>query len=55
MLPLDDEHMVAFVPSFSQVAVLDRAAQALLGRLPLGDRAAESLPSTTCWNWSGSG
>lgn len=37
MLSLDDEHVVAFVPSLSQVVVLDRAAQALLGRLPLGD------------------
>lgn len=35
-LPLDDNHTVAFVPSHSRVAVLDRAAQALLTQLPLG-------------------
>jgi uncharacterized protein len=35
-LPLDDQHQVAFVPSLSQVAVLNREAGRLLERLPLG-------------------
>jgi uncharacterized protein len=35
-LPLDAQHVVAFVPSLSQVAVLNQAALNLLGRLPLG-------------------
>jgi uncharacterized protein len=39
MLPLDDEYVVAFVPSLSRVVVLDRAAQSLLARLPLGDQS----------------
>jgi len=34
--PLDAQHTVAVVPSTSRVAVLDRAAMALVGRLPLG-------------------
>jgi uncharacterized protein len=38
-LPLDAEHVAAFVPSVSQVAVLNRAAQALLAALPLSDAA----------------
>ncbi|RRR73355.1 MAG: radical SAM protein [Candidatus Viridilinea halotolerans] len=42
-LPLDDEHVVAFVPSLSHVAVLNQAALALLERLPLS--AAEELGS----------
>lgn len=40
-LPLDAEHVAAFVPSCSRVAVLDRAALALLGRLPIGDAAPD--------------
>ncbi|SRR6266545_338284 len=42
VLPLDGEHVVAFVPSLSQVAVLDRAAQALLDWLPLRDRRLDA-------------
>lgn len=42
-LALDDTYHVVFVPSASQVAVLDRETLGLLGRLPLGPgaRAAE--------------
>jgi uncharacterized protein len=36
-LPLDEQHVVAFVPALSQVAVLNQAALGLLGRLPLAD------------------
>jgi uncharacterized protein len=43
MLALDNDHVVAFVPSFSQVAVLDRAAQALLDRLSLGDLPLDAI------------
>lgn len=35
-LPLDADHEAAFVPSASQIAVLDAAAGRLLRRLPLG-------------------
>lgn len=38
-LDLDAEHVVAFVPSLSQIAVLNRPALALLRRLPLADPA----------------
>lgn len=41
MLELDAEHAVAFVPSYSRVAVLGRAALALLARLPLGASAPD--------------
>ncbi len=40
-LPLDDEFQVAFVPSYSQIAVLNREASQLLERLPL--RAGDSI------------
>ena len=36
-LELDAEHVVAFVPSLSHIAVLNRPALALLRRLPLAD------------------
>jgi uncharacterized protein len=36
-LTLDNEYIVAYVPSFSQVALLNAEAQALLARLPLQD------------------
>lgn len=36
-LALDEQHVVAFVPSLSQVAVLNRPAVDLLRRLPLAD------------------
>ncbi|PDW01913.1 radical SAM/SPASM domain-containing protein [Candidatus Viridilinea mediisalina] len=42
-MPLDEEHVVAFVPSLSHVAVLNQAALALLQRLPLDH--AETLSS----------
>lgn len=45
LLALDDEYAVVFVPSFSQVAVLDRAARDLLARLPL---PADSLDEMAC-------
>jgi uncharacterized protein len=36
-LTLDAEHVVAFVPSYSQIVVLNRAAQTLLDALPVVD------------------
>jgi len=42
LLPLDEAHVVAFVPSLSQVAVLDRQALAFLRRLPLPAAALDT-------------
>ncbi|NJN19224.1 MAG: SPASM domain-containing protein [Oscillochloris sp.] len=42
LLPLDDSHVVAFVPSISQIAVLNQAAVALLQQLPVA--AQDALP-----------
>ncbi|NTU83661.1 MAG: radical SAM/SPASM domain-containing protein, partial [Chloroflexales bacterium] len=43
-LALDAEHVAAFVPSLSQIAVLNRPALALLRRLPLADPAEAQGP-----------
>ncbi len=42
MLPLDAEYVVAFVPSYSHVVVLNRAAREFLTRLPLTNDLSDS-------------